>query len=150
MDVILLDQVENLGNIGDRVHVKPGYARNYLFPKGRAVPATPENIAEVESRHADLERAAAATLSTAQDRARALEGAFVTIAGKAGTEGKLFGSVGAGDIVKALTEATGVAVDRHEVRLPTGSLRQVGEYEIEVHFHADVNAKVRVAVIAES
>jgi large subunit ribosomal protein L9 len=149
MDVILLDRIENLGNVGDRVHVKAGYARNYLIPQGRAVPATPENIAEVESRRAELERAAAATLATAEERAKALEGAFVTLTGRAGTEGKLFGSIGTADIARALTEQTGVTVHKHEVRLPVGGLRQVGEYEVDIHLHMDVNTRVRVAIVAE-
>jgi len=149
MEVILLEKVENLGRVGDRVTVKPGYARNYLIPQGRAVLATPENVAEVEAKRADLEKAAAQALTSASERVEALKDVVVTISGRAGAEGKLFGSVGTGDIAHALMRASGVQVEKHEVRLPEGPLRQIGEYEITLHLHTEVNTTVKVIVVAE-
>lgn len=149
MEVILLEKVENLGRVGDRVSVKPGYARNYLIPKGRAVLATPENVAEVEAKRADLEKAAAQALTSASERVGALKDVVVTISGRAGTEGRLFGSVGTADIAHAITQACGVQVEKHEVRLPEGPLRQIGEYEITLHLHSEVNTTVKVIVVAE-
>jgi large subunit ribosomal protein L9 len=148
MDVILLQKVENLGNLGDKVKVRPGYGRNYLIPKGKAKPATPENIKEFEARRAELERAAAESVAAAESRKAQLEGLEVTIAAKAGEEGKLFGSIGTTDIAEAIT-AAGVEVDRHEVRLPQGPIRAVGEYEIELHLHTDVDATVKLIVAGE-
>ncbi len=149
MEVILLSKVENLGNLGDVVKVRNGYARNFLIPYGKAKAATKANVAEFEARRAELEKAAAEALAAAQARAAQLEGVSVTIAGKAGTEGKLFGSIGTAEIADALTVA-GHAVEKREVRLPTGPLRAVGEYDIELHLHTDVNTTVKVNVIAES
>jgi large subunit ribosomal protein L9 len=149
MEVILLEKVENLGRVGERVTVKPGYARNYLIPKGRAVLATPENVAEVEAKRVDLEKAAAQALTSASERVEALKDVVVTISGRAGTEGRLFGSVGTGDIAHAITQASGVQVEKHEVRLPEGPLRQIGEYEIALHLHSEVNTTVKVIVVAE-
>lgn len=148
MEVILLEKIDNLGGLGDKVRVRPGYARNYLLPKGKAKFATPENIAEFEARRAELERAAAEALATAEARRDSLSGMVIEIRGKAGSEGKLFGSIGAGDIADAVT-ARGVEVEKREVRLPEGPLRQAGEYEIEVHLHADVDADIRIIVIGE-
>lgn len=149
MDVILLEKVENLGNLGDKVAVKPGYGRNFLIPQGKAQAATAENLEAFEARRAELEKVAADALAAAQDRKAALEGlTVVSIAHKAGEEGRLFGSVGTVEIATATT-AAGVEIARNEVRLPTGPLRQLGDYEIEVHLHSDVNAVISVTVIAE-
>jgi large subunit ribosomal protein L9 len=149
MDVILLEKVENLGNLGDKVKVRSGYGRNFLIPKGKAKPATAENIKHFEERRAELEKAAAEAVAAAEARKAQLEGLTVTINAKAGDEGKLFGSVGTTDIAEAITQA-GVEVERHEVRLPEGALRAVGEYEIELHLHTDVNATVKVVVAPEA
>lgn len=149
MEVILLSKVENLGNLGDVVKVRNGYARNFLIPYGKAKAATRANVAEFEARRAELEKAAAEALAQAQARAAQLEGVVVTIAGKAGTEGKLFGSIGTAEIAEALT-AAGHGVAKREVRLPTGPLRAVGEYDIVLHLHTDVNTSIKVNVIAEA
>lgn len=148
MDIILLEKVENLGNLGDKVSVKPGYGRNFLIPSGKAAPATAENLAAFEARRAELEKAAGDALSSAQSRKEAVEILNVTIAAKAGDEGKLFGSIGASDIAAAITEA-GVDVEKREVRLPTGPIRLLGEYTIDLHFHTDVNASVNLLIEAE-
>ncbi len=148
MDVILLDTVENLGNFGDKVTVRPGYARNYLIPSGKAKYATPENIAEFELRRAELEKTAAETLASAQARRDKLEGVEITLSAKAGGEGKLFGSVGNADIAEAVS-AKGVKVEKREVRLPGGPLRQTGEYDIGIHLHTGVDATIRVTIIPE-
>lgn len=148
MEVILLEKVDNLGALGDKVRVRPGYARNYLLPQGKAKFATPENIAEFEARRAELERIAAEALAAAEVRRDSLEGMVIEISAKAGGEGKLFGSIGASDIADTLSQR-GVAVEKREVRLPDGPLRQIGEYEIELHLHADVDASVRVIVVGE-
>lgn len=148
MQVILLERVQNLGELGDSVKVKPGYARNFLIPQGKAVMATPENLAEFEARRAELERQEAEALAAVQARAEGLEGAEVTIARKVGEEGKLFGSVGPQDIADALT-AAGLEVARHEVRLLSDTLRQVGDYPVAIHLYAEVEASVTVHVVAE-
>lgn len=148
MDVILLEKIENLGDLGDKVSVRPGYARNYLIPKGKAKFATAENIADFERRRTELETGAAQAKAQAEARSAGLEELVVVIGAKAGTEGRLFGSIGAADIADAIT-AAGTLVEKREVRLPTGPLRQVGEYEIEIHLHADVNAPVTVQVVAQ-
>ena len=150
MQIILLDKVANLGGLGDNVTVKSGYARNFLFPQGKAVPATKANIEKFEARRAELEAKLAADLTAANDRAAKLAAlGEVTIASKAGDEGKLFGSVGTRDIADAITEA-GVKVSKAEVKLPTGTLRETGEYEIDVQLHAEVTATVKIVVIAEA
>jgi len=149
MDVILFETLPNLGRMGDRVKVKPGYARNYLIPQGKAVPATPENIAALEARRAELEQQEAAILAEAQAKAQAIEGLSVTITRKAGEEGKLFGSVGTHDIVDAVREA-GVEIARHEVLLPAGTLREIGDYEVHVRPHPDVETVLKVVVAPES
>ncbi len=148
MEVILLEKVENLGDLGDKVTVRPGYARNYLLPTGKAKYATPENIAEFEARRAELEKAAAEALANAEARRDRLAEMEVTIPAHAGNEGKLFGSVGAAEIAEAIS-AAGVPVEKREIRLPEGPLRQVGEYEIGVHLHTDVDATVKVIVEPE-
>jgi len=149
MEVILLEKVQNLGDLGDKVLVRPGYGRNYLIPKGKAVAATPENLVEFERRRAELETVQADALGAAQARADALREVRVSIARKAGEEGRLFGSVGTSDVADAVT-AAGVELHKHEVRLPEGPLRQLGEYDIVLHLHADIDASVKVDVVAEA
>jgi large subunit ribosomal protein L9 len=148
MEVILLEKVDNLGSLGDKVNVKGGYGRNYLIPTGKATLATPANVARFEERRAELERLSGDALISAKARRDVLEGLQVTIAAKAGDEGRLFGSVGTTDIVPALAEA-GHAIERHEVRLPEGAFRVIGEYEVNLHLHADVDATIRVIVAPE-
>jgi large subunit ribosomal protein L9 len=147
MEVILLEKVDNVGGIGDRVRVKSGYARNYLLPQGKATLATPANIAKFESRRAELEAKAAAELTAARDRAKKLAGLVLKIEMQAGAEGKLFGSVGTVDIAEAISKH-GVEIERSEVRLPDGPLRVVGQHQIELHLHADVNVGLTVVVEA--
>jgi len=147
MDVILLEKVENLGDIGDHVSVKSGFARNFLIPHGKATLATAENIAKFEARRTKLEAKADAELSAAKARAAKLEGQVVTLQANAGPGGKLFGSVGTIDIADACT-SLGVDVERSEVRLPDGPLRHVGEHTIELHLHSDVNVSLTVVVEA--
>ena len=148
MNVILLEKVQNLGNLGDVVSVKPGYARNFLIPQGKAKPATPENLAEFEARRAELERQAAEQLAQAQAVYEQLNGQVITITAMAGDEGKLFGSVGTHDIAEKLGEA-GFQVERKQVRMPEGAIRQVGTYEIDIQLHPDVVATINVDVQAE-
>ena len=148
MEVILLDNIANLGNLGDKVTVKAGFGRNYLVPQGFALPATKANLEEFERRRAELEKQAAEKLAAAEARKATLEGKTVTIARKAGDEGKLFGSVGTADIAEALT-ASGTEVDRAEVRLPEGVFRTTGDFEVVIHLHADVDANITVSVVAE-
>lgn len=148
MQVILLDKVGRLGNVGTQVNVKPGFARNFLFPFGKAVPATETNIAEFNARRAELEAAAAAKLAEAQRRAEVLASVSITLAANAGDEGKLFGSIGTRDIAEALTKA-GHAINKAEVRMPAGPLREIGEFEIDIQLHSDVTQAVKVVVIAE-
>ncbi len=149
MEVILLDKVTGLGELGDKVTVKAGYGRNYLIPSGKAVPATRENLEEFEKRRAELERQAAEKLAAAQERKAAVENlGSVTIAHRAGDEGKLFGSVGTSDIARACRDA-GVEVQKAEVRLPEGPMRTTGEYEVVLHLHPDVNATLKVVIVAE-
>ena len=148
MEVILLQKIANLGDIGDRVKVKPGFGRNYLLPVRKATLATPENIAKFESRRAELEARAATELKSAQDRAAALEGFKLSITAKAGNEGKLFGSIGTADIAEAC-QAAGHKIERSEVRLPGGPIRTVGEHVITLHLHSDVDVQVPLTVVAE-
>ena len=148
MEVILLEKDENLGNIGDLVKVHAGYGRNFLLPQGKATLATPDNVAALEARRAELERKEAEELTSVQERAAQLENLTLTLTAKAGTEGKLFGSLGTVDIAEACTE-NGVPVQRSEVRLPDGPVRTVGEHEIEIHLHTDVNVTIRLTVVAE-
>jgi len=148
MDVILLERVRNLGNLGDEVSVKNGYGRNFLIPQGKAVRATAANREVFESRRAELEAQAAAQLKAAQDRAAGLAQLAVTIAARASDEGKLFGSVGSREIADAVTEA-GQEVSKDEVLLPVGPLRSIGEFTVDLQLHSDVTASVTVNVIPE-
>lgn len=148
MQVILLERIGNLGDIGEEVAVKAGFARNFLIPKGKAVRATEKNRAVFEERRADLERAANEQLATAQDRAAKLEGLAITIVVKAGEEGKLYGSVGTQDIADKVTEEA-IEVARSEIRLPEGAIRAVGDYEIDVQLHSDVTQTITVSVVPE-
>jgi len=145
MEIILLERIENVGSIGDRVKVKSGYARNFLIPKGKATLATAENIAKFEKIRAELEAKAAAELDAARARAAKIEGQEIRITVQAGSEGRLFGSVGTMDIVDALA-GFGADIERSEVRLPEGPLRIVGEHEIEIHLHTDVNVPLKVVL----
>ena len=148
MEIILLEKIENLGAMGDKVIVSPGYGRNYLVPQGKAKAATAENIAEFEARRAELEQAAAEALAAAEVRRDQIDGKTVEIVAKAGDEGKLFGSIGTADIADAI-KATGVEIERNEIRLPEGAFRQVGEYDVVLHLHTDVDATIKLVVSAE-
>lgn len=148
MQVILLERINKLGGLGEVVNVRPGFGRNYLIPQGKAKPATKANIAEVEARRAELEAQFAAQLAAAQARGEKLNGLSVTIAAKAGDEGKLFGSIGVRDIAEAVT-AAGVEVAKAEVLLPNGPLRNTGEYDIAVRVHSEVEAVIKLAIVAE-
>ena len=148
MDVILLDKVANLGNLGDRVSVRSGYARNFLLPKGKATLATPANVAKFETRRAELEKVVRENLSGAEARKAGFEGFKLTITAKAGSEGKLFGSIGTSDIAEAAT-AAGQKLTRSEVRMPNGPLRTVGEHVVSVHLHTDVNIDLPVTIVAD-
>ena len=148
MDVILLTKVANLGTIGDRVKVKSGYGRNFLLPKGKATLATPENVKKFEARRAELEKAAREQFQDAESRAAAFKDFKLQITAKAGTEGKLFGSIGTADIAEAATKA-GHKVARAEVRLPTGPLRMVGDHTITLHLHTDIDVQLPVVITAE-
>ncbi|MDN3614873.1 50S ribosomal protein L9 [Vibrio gallaecicus] len=148
MQVILLDKIGNLGGLGDQVNVKSGYARNFLIPQGKVVMATKENVAMFETRRAELEAKVAEQLAAAEARAETvntLEG--VTIASKAGDEGKLFGSIGTRDIADAIT-AAGVAVVKSEVRLPEGALRNIGDFEVSIQLHSEVFATAKISIVA--
>jgi len=150
MEVILLDKIAKLGGLGDKVSVKSGYARNYLLPKGKAVFASKANVEHFEARRADLEKKLAEVLTVAQKRADKLAALTdVTIASKAGDEGKLFGSIGTRDIADAITEA-GVEVTKAEVRLPLGTIRETGEFDIAIHLHNDVDTSIKISIIAEA
>ena len=149
MQVILLDKIAHLGKVGDQVNVKSGYARNFLIPQGKAVMATAANIEHFEARRAELEEKAAQALAAAVDRAARLEAlGSVTIASKAGDEGRLFGSIGTRDIADAIT-AKGVEVAKSEVRLPNGLIRTLGEHEVTFQFHGEVFSHLNVIVVAE-
>lgn len=149
MEVILLEKIGKLGDLGDKVSVKPGYGRNFLIPQGKAVPATRDNIEKFEARRTELETAASESLAAAEIRAGQLqEVGVITIAANAGEEGKLFGSVGTRDIADAVA-ATGVELNKSEVRLPEGALRELGEYQVEVHLHSDVDVAIELHVVAE-
>lgn len=148
MNVILLDSVENLGNIGDLVTVKPGFGRNYLLPSGKAALATKANIAEFEAKRADLEKAAAEELKAAKARADLIRGMELVISANVGAEGKLFGSVGTVDIAEGFAKV-GVEVARSEVRLPEGPIHETGEYTVGVHLHSDLDVNVTVRVVSD-
>lgn len=149
MDVILLEKIANLGELGEKVVVKPGYGRNYLIPTGLAVPATKSNLEAFEARRAELEKLAAEKLAAAEARKAQLDEISVTIARKAGEEGKLFGSVGTADIAEAIT-AAGTEVAKHEVRLPDGAFRVAGDYEVAIHLHSDVDTVVKLSIVPEA
>jgi large subunit ribosomal protein L9 len=149
MEVILLENVAKLGVLGDRVSVRSGYGRNYLVPQQKAVPATEANVEVFESRKAELQKQADEKLAAAQARAEKIEALNISITSKAGDEGKLFGSITVRDIADA-TSARDVALEKSEVRLPDGPLRELGEYEITIHLHSEVEAVLKVAVIAEA
>jgi large subunit ribosomal protein L9 len=148
MDVILLTKVANLGNIGDRVKVKSGYGRNFLLPKGKATRATPDNVKKFEARRAELEKVARDQFQDAESRAAAFKDFKLQITAKAGTEGKLFGSIGTADIAEACT-AQGHKLSRAEVRLPTGPLRTVGDHMVALHLHTDIDVQLPVTITAE-
>ena len=149
MEVILLEKVQRLGGLGDKVSVKSGFARNYLIPKGIAVPATPRYIAEFEERREELERREAEALAAAEKQANSLEGVEITVLRKAGEEGRLFGSVGAADIAQALSEL-GHGVLRQQVRMPGGEpIRQLGEYSVSIHVDSEFDATVSLTVERE-
>ena len=149
MQLILLQKVVNLGNLGDKVDVKPGFGRNFLVPQGKAVPATEANLAQFEARRAEYEAKANAALADAESRRAKLEGASVTIYANASTEGKLYGSIGPRDIAEALTK-TGTPVEKSEVVMGEGAIRRTGEFEVIVHLHADVETPVKVVVEPEA
>jgi len=148
MEIILLEKIANLGVMGEKVNVKPGYGRNYLIPQGKATPATADNIAEYEARRADLEKAAAEALAAAEARRDALLEKVITIVSKAGDEGKLFGSIGTADIASVISEQL-VTVERNEVRLPDGAFRTTGEHDVQIQLHTDVNVVVKLIIEAE-
>ncbi|MDT8405241.1 50S ribosomal protein L9 [Sulfuriflexus sp.] len=148
MEIILLEKVQNLGDLGDKVNVKPGFGRNFLIPTGKAVPATASNVADFEARRAELEKVAAEKLAIAQARADKLAALTVTINRKASEEGKLFGSVSNIDVADAVT-AAGVEVSKSEVRMPIGAIRDIGEYDIDIHLHTDIDSTVKVVVAGE-
>jgi large subunit ribosomal protein L9 len=149
MDLILLQKVKNLGALGDKVKVKPGYGRNFLVPQGKAVAATTTNVAEFEARRAEFESKANQVHSGAEARKAVLEGASVTVKANASPEGKLFGSVGPRDVAEAFT-AAGKPLEKSEVVMGEGPIRHIGEFEVHVHLHADVHTTVKVTVVAES
>ena len=149
MEVILLEKIANLGDLGDKVSIKSGYGRNFLVPQGKAVAATAEKVKEFEARRAELEKAAAEKLAAANTRAVALNKLSVVISHKAGEEGKLFGSVGTQNIAEAITEM-GAKVEKQEVRMPDGVIRHVGNYDIDIHLHSDVIVTLAIEIAAEA
>jgi len=149
MQVILLEKVGKLGDLGDKVTVKAGFGRNFLIPYGKAVPATDSNVADFEARRAELQAAAAEKRGGATARAAQLADVAITMEANAGDEGKLFGSIGTRDIAAAITEA-GVAVSKSEVRLPMGVIRELGEFDIDIQLHSEVTQTIKLSVIAES
>ncbi len=148
MEIILLQNIENLGGPGDKVSVKSGYGRNFLVPTGRAVLATADNLAEFEKRRAELEKQEAEVIAVAEARKAKLEGLSITISSKAGDEGRLFGSVGTSDIAEAVT-AAGVELEKREVRLPDGPFHVTGEFEVQLHLYTDVDAILKLAIVPE-
>lgn len=148
MNIILLEKINKLGALGDQVSVKAGFGRNYLIPHGKALPATEANVKMFEERRAELEANADESLAAAATRAEVLNGTEVVIVRKAGEEGRMFGSVTNGDVAEALN-AAGAEVEKREVRMPEGAIRELGEYDIELHLHTDVNATVKIIVEAE-
>ena len=148
MRVILLEKVGKLGELGQQVNVKSGYGRNYLIPNGKAVPATPENVEKFEARRAGLEQAQADSLGAAQGRAEKLDELEITLHRKVVAEDRLYGSVGVNEISAAVA-AAGLEITKREIRLPDGPFRSLGEYEVELHLHTDINARVRLVIVAE-
>ncbi|MCB1646700.1 MAG: 50S ribosomal protein L9 [Pseudomonadales bacterium] len=148
MDVILLEKVTNLGELGDKVSVKSGYGRNYLIPQKKAVPASKENIEHFEARRAELQRLADERLAAARARGEQIAALEVTIAAKAGEEGKLFGSITIRDIADAV-EAKGVSLEKSEIRMPDGPIRELGEHEVDIHLHTEVNVVLKVGIVPE-
>jgi large subunit ribosomal protein L9 len=148
MEVILLEKIANLGNLGDKVTIKSGYGRNYLVPQGKAVAATAKKIAEFEARRAELEKAAAEKLSAAQKLGNELSKLQIVITNKAGDEGRLFGSVGTHNIAEAIT-AAGIAIEKQQIRLPHGAIRHIGEYPIDINLHSDVVVTLTITIAAE-
>jgi len=149
MELILLTKVQNLGALGDKVKVKPGYGRNYLVPHGKAIPVTEASLADFEKRRAEYEAKANTSLAEATSRKEALESSSVTIRANASTEGKLYGSVGPRDIAEAFSDA-GFPLEKSEVILPDGPLRRVGEFDVTVSTHADVQCAVKVIVVPDN
>ena len=149
MDVILLEKVENLGGLGEKVSVKPGFGRNFLIPTGKAVAATKENVAEFEAHRAELEKQAATELAAAEARKAKLDEVSVTVTRKAGDEGRLFGSVGTADITAAVV-AAGMELEKKEVRLPNGPFHTTGEFDVELHLHTDVDATIKLIIAPET
>ncbi len=148
MEIILLENVRNLGKFGAKVQVAKGYGRNFLIPQGKAVPATKENISRFEAKRSELEQAAQQRFNDAEERAAEINALFLIIAGRAGEEGKLYGSIGTIEISEAFKQK-GVSVERNEIRLPEGPLRELGEYHIDVQLHAEVVARTKIKVIPE-
>ena len=148
MEVILLEKIHNLGELGEKVRVKPGYGRNFLIPNGKAVAATEKNVADFESRRAELEKAQQDAHARAASRAESMNGISVTVTRKAGSEGKLYGSVGTADIAEAVT-AAGHELTKQEVRLPQGPFRVTGEHQVSIHLHADIDTTITVNIIGE-
>jgi large subunit ribosomal protein L9 len=148
MQVILREKIRRLGDLGESVNVKPGFARNYLVPQGKAMIANKENLARFEAERAALEKKALEVFNAAKARADKLQGITITINASAGAGGKLFGSIGTRDISDAIN-ATGVSVEKHEVRLSHGVIRQVGEYQVELHLHSDLDVNIKVVVLPE-
>ncbi len=148
MEVILLESIGKLGQLGDKVSVKGGFGRNFLIPQGKAVPATTDNVARFEERRAELEQAEAEKLSAAQARADQFNDLELSVVAKAGDEGKLFGSIGTRDIADAISDA-GIAVEKSEVRLPAGVIRTVGEFDVALQLHPEVIANMKLTVVAE-
>jgi len=148
MEVILLEKIRKLGELGAQVRIKAGYGRNFLFPQGKAIPATADNIAKFEAKRAELEKTQAEVLNSATTRSDNLNNLSVTIQRKAGTEGKLYGSVGTADIAEA-AKLAGVEMTKQEVMLPTGPFRMIGEYDVEINLHADIDVVIKVIVVPE-
>ena len=148
MEIILLETIDRLGSLGDLVKVRAGFARNYLLPQGKAKLATAENIAEIEARRAELEKQQAEVLAAAKARAEQLDGMAISIGAKSGGEGKLFGSVTNANITDAIREK-GIEVEKSEIRMPEGPIRVAGEYDIDIHLHAEVNATIKLTVVGE-
>ncbi len=150
INIILLEKIHKLGQLGEKISVKPGFWRNYLLPQGKAVLATQENIAKVEEQRAELEKAMAEKLTAAKTRADKLSDTVVTISAKAADEGKLYGSLGVKDLVDAISQATGIAIEKSEIHLPNGAIRLIGEHDIEIRLHSEIVVSVKVNVIPES